>query len=122
MFDSGRFNLLENEGELFPNINVRFYDGHTPGQVIPFIKVESKTVVYTADLVPTAANIPLLWLASYDLYPVKTLEEKEQFLEEAAANNYILLFEHDYFTECATIFKNEKWGFQVGKTFNWGQR
>ena len=121
LFNTGKFNLVENEGELFPNIEVRFFDGHTPGQMIPFIRVENKTVVYMADLIPTAANIPLLWLAAYDLYPVKALEEKEEFLEEAAKNGFILFFEHDFFTECAIVLKTEK-GFVERAKFSWAER
>jgi len=112
LFDSGKMNLIEREGELFPGIEVRFFDGHTPGQMLPFIQFEGKTVVYTSDLVPTAANIPLLWVAAYDLDPVKVMQEKEKFLEEAAAKNYILFFEHDFYHETATIEKGEK-GFRV---------
>jgi len=121
LFDSKKLNLVEKEGELFPNIEVRFYDGHTPGQMIPFIRVENKTVIYMADLIPTTANIPLLWLASYDLYPVKALEEKEKFLDETAKNLYILFFEHDFYTECATVLKTEK-GFIAKKKFRWCER
>ena len=61
-----------------------------------------------SDLIPTAANIPLLWLAAYDLYPVTALEEKEKFLNEMAEKEYILFFEHDYYTECATVQKSDK--------------
>ena len=121
LFNTGKFNLVENEGKLFPNIEVRFFDGHTPGQMIPFIRVENKTVVYMADLIPTAANIPLLWLAAYDLYPVKALEEKKEFLEEAAKNGFILFFEHDFFTECAIVLKTEK-GFVERAKFSWAER
>jgi len=112
LFDSGKMNLIEREGELFPGIEVRFFDGHTPGQMLPFIQFEGKTVVYTSDLVPTAANIPLLWVAAYDLDPVEVLQEKGKFLEEAAAKNYILFFEHDFYHETATIEKGEK-GFRM---------
>lgn len=108
IFDSGKLNLVENEGELFPNVEVRFFDGHTPGQMIPFIHTKEKTFVYMSDLIPTAANIPLLWLASYDLFPVTALEEKEKFLNEVAEKEYILFFEHDYYTECATVQNSEK--------------
>ena len=118
LMNSGKLNLVENEGELFPNIAVRFFDGHTPGQMIPFIRHEEKTIVYLADLIPTSANIPLLWLAAYDLYPVKALEEKELFLNEAAKDEYILFFEHDFYTECATVSKTEK-GFVSNKKFAW---
>ncbi len=108
MFDSGKLNLVENEGELFPNIEVRFFDGHTPGQMIPFIKSNGQTFIYTSDLIPTTANIPLLWLAAYDLFPVTALEEKEEFLEEVAEKGHILFFEHDFYTECATVQNSEK--------------
>jgi glyoxylase-like metal-dependent hydrolase (beta-lactamase superfamily II) len=117
IFDSGKLNLVEKEGELFPGIEVRFFDGHTPGQMIPFISVENKTLVYMADLIPTAANIPLLWIAAYDLFPVTAMEEKEKFLNEAVRNEYILFFEHDYYTECATVSKTEK-GFSEKERFS----
>ncbi len=61
-----------------------------------------------ADLIPTAANIPIVWLAAYDLFPVTALEEKEIFLKEAAVKEYILFFEHDLYTECAIVEWTEK--------------
>lgn len=111
-FNSGKLNFVESEGELFPGFEVRFFDGHTPGQMIPLIKTTDNTFAYMSDLIPTIANIPLLWIAAYDLDPVKVMEEKQQFLEEAVKNNYILFFEHDYYSECATVEQNEK-GFTL---------
>jgi len=108
MMDSGKLNLVKSEGQVFPGIKVRFFDGHTPGQMLPFIQFEEKTVVYTSDLVPTTANVPLLWVAAYDLNPVEVMQEKEKFLEEVAEKNYILFFEHDFYNETATIEKGEK--------------
>ena len=110
--ESGKLCLIETESEIFPGFSVRFYHGHTPGLAIPFIQAEEKTFVYTSDLVPTTANIPMLWIAAYDLEPVKTMEEKEIFVKEAAAENFILFFEHDFYTECCTVLQTEK-GFQV---------
>ena len=104
----GSMQLVEGDCELFPRISVRIFDGHTPGQMIPFIQYKGKTYVYMADLIPTSANIPIVWLASYDLYPVTALKEKESFLKEAAEKEYILFFEHDYYTECATVEWGEK--------------
>lgn len=121
IYNSGKLNLVENEGLLFPNIEVRFFDGHTPGQMIPFIRYEKETIVFMADLIPTAANISLLWLAAYDLYPVIAMEEKEKFLNEAAKNEYILFFEHDFYTECATVLKTEK-GFVQKDKFSLAER
>jgi glyoxylase-like metal-dependent hydrolase (beta-lactamase superfamily II) len=106
--NSGCLRIIDNEGEFLPGIDFRFYDGHTPGQLIPFIKTLNKTVVYMADLIPTSVNIPLLWIAAYDLFPVKVMEEKETFLETAASQGYVLFFEHDFYNECAVVGKNEK--------------
>jgi glyoxylase-like metal-dependent hydrolase (beta-lactamase superfamily II) len=112
VMETGQLKLVEKEGALFENIDVRFFDGHTPGQMIPFINYRGKTLVYMSDLIPTAANIPIVWLASYDLFPVTAMEEKERFLNDAVKNNFILFFEHDYYTECVTVEKNEK-GFKL---------
>lgn len=109
---SGKLNLADKEGELFDGFNVRFVHGHTPGQMIPLIKYGGATLVYTSDLIPTAAHIPVLWTAAYDLDPVQVMKEKESILNEVVENNYILFFEHDYFTPCATVQKTEK-GFHV---------
>ncbi|RIJ49962.1 MBL fold metallo-hydrolase [Maribellus luteus] len=108
LYNSGQLKMVENEGELFPGFQVRFVDGHTPGQMIPLINAGGKTFAYMSDLIPTAANIPLLWISAYDLDPVKVMSEKQKFLEEAAEKDYILFFEHDYYTECATLTKSEK--------------
>lgn len=105
---SGKLQLVEEEGELFPGIEVKFFDGHTPGQMIPYIHTPTHTFVYTSDLIPTAANIPLLWIASYDLDPVKVMHEKQAFLNEIAQKSYVLFFEHDFYTECATLTKSDK--------------
>lgn len=115
--ESGNLNFVENEGELFPNFEVKFYDGHTPGQMIPFIHAGEKSFIYTSDLIPTTANIPLLWIAAYDLNPVKVMEEKEKFLNEVAENSCVLFFEHDYYTECATVRKTEK-GFVLKEKYD----
>jgi glyoxylase-like metal-dependent hydrolase (beta-lactamase superfamily II) len=104
--EEGRLQLVDEACELFPGIAVRLYDGHTPGQMIPFIDSGDKTYVYMSDLIPTSANIPIVWLASYDLYPVTAMEEKEAFLREVAEKHYILFFEHDLYTQCATV----EWG------------
>ena len=114
----GNMQLVEEDCQLFPAISVRMFDGHTPGQMIPFINSGDKIYVYMSDLIPTAANIPIVWLAAYDLYPVTAMEEKEAFLKEAADKNYILFFEHDYFNSCATVEWEER-DPRVKEKFNW---
>lgn len=101
--EAGLLHLIDTETELFPGFVMRIFNGHTPGQIIPVIDYKEKKIAYVSDLVPTVANIPLKWVAAYDLYPVTTMEEKQQFLLEAAQNNTILFFIHDVQYECATV-------------------
>lgn len=116
MQESGQLKFIEENIELYPGFNVRLYNGHTEGQIIPFISYQGKTVVYMADLIPSSAHINLAWNMSYDIRPLITLKEKEQFLKEAYENDYILFLEHDAYNECCTIEKTKK-GYRAKETF-----
>ena len=74
---SGHLNLLDEECELFPGFSFLICYGHTPGLMIPIIRTGEKTLVYTGDLIPTVAHIPLIWNMSYDIESLRTIEEKE---------------------------------------------
>jgi len=115
--EKGRLQLIDQDCELFPGISVRLFYGHTEGQVIPFINYNGKTVVFMADLLPSAAHIPLPYVMSYDTRPLITLEEKEKFLKEAAVKNFILFFEHDLYNECCTVMETEK-GVRMKEAFS----
>jgi len=79
-----------------PNIDIMFTNGHTRSMMHPLIKIKDKTL-------------------AYDMYPMISLEEKENYLEEAVANNHLLFFEHDATTICCTVEKTEK-GFRKKET------
>ncbi|PLX09202.1 MAG: MBL fold metallo-hydrolase [Marinilabiliales bacterium] len=112
--ESGRLNLIENEGEFIPNIDFKLYNGHTEGQVIPHIKYNGKTVVFMADLMPSTAHIPMPWVMAYDTRPLLTLKDRERFYAEALENDYVLFLEHDLYNEACTIHNTEK-GVKVNK-------
>ncbi|HFB62349.1 MAG TPA: MBL fold metallo-hydrolase, partial [Bacteroidetes bacterium] len=101
--ESGHLKLIEEEGEYIPGIEFKLYSGHTDGQVIPHIHVNGKTVVFMADLMPSAAHIPMPWIMAYDTRPLITLQDRERFYKEALENNYILFFEHDLYHEAAVL-------------------
>jgi len=112
----GKLELIEKETEIYPGIMLRMFFGHTEGQVIPMIRYGNKTVVYMADLLPSAAHIPLPYVMSYDTRPLITLEEKEAFMREAAQKGYILFLEHDILHECCTVQETDK-GVRMKETF-----
>ncbi|MBE3086844.1 MAG: MBL fold metallo-hydrolase [Bacteroidetes bacterium] len=117
IMDSGHLNLVDEEGELFPGFSVRICYGHTPGLMIPVIKYKDKNLVYTGDLIPTVAHIPVIWNMSYDIGSLKTIEEKEKILKEALNGGYILVFQHDEHIECCTLEMTPK-GIRAKEKFD----
>ena len=90
------------------NISVRFVNGHTESMMLPQIKYKDKTIVFMADLLPSAGHIPIPYVMAYDMFPLTTLNEKKSFLKEAVEGDYILFFEHDPVYECCNLRQTEK--------------
>ena len=120
IIQSGRLNFVDEDGDLFRDFYVRIFFGHTPGLMIPVIKYKGKTLVYTGDLIPTVAHIPLIWNMSYDIESLKTIDEKEKLLNEALKNNYILVFQHDESVECCNLKMTEK-GIRAKEKFSFSE-
>lgn len=99
-----------------PNFDIIFVNGHTSQMMLPRLKYKDKTIVYMADLLPSAGHIPLPYVMAYDMFPLTTLKEKKEFLTEAAAENHILFFEHDAHNECCDLQVTEK-GIRPGNFF-----
>jgi hypothetical protein len=89
-------------------MDVFFADGHTESQMIPMIKYKGKTVVFMADLLPSVGHLPLPYVMGYDTRPLLTMDEKLQFLNLAADEEFILFLEHDNINECCTVQHTEK--------------
>ena len=83
-------------------------DGHTDKQMIPMINYKGKTICFMADLLPTVGHLPIPFVMGYDTRPLITLDEKEQFLNLAADNNFYLFLEHDAHNEIITVQHTEK--------------
>ena len=114
---SGQLKFIESNQADFPeNIMIRQVFGHTEAMMLPQIKYKGKTIVFMADLLPSAGHIPLPYVMAYDMFPLTTLNEKKLFLTEAQQNDYVLFFEHDPHIECCTLILTEK-GIRAGPQF-----
>ena len=100
--------------------DILFADGHTEKQMIPHIHYQDKTIVFVADLLPTVGHIPLPYIMGYDTRPLITMDEKAQFLQQAADNNYYLFLEHDANNELCTVKQTEK-GVRLDQTFKFNE-
>ncbi|MFT4033478.1 MAG: MBL fold metallo-hydrolase [Siphonobacter sp.] len=111
--ESGQLQFVDEVTDPFgPAIELLVMDGHTEKMLLPKIKLGDQTVVFTADLVPTSAHIPVNYLMSYDVRPLQSMTEKEQFLQQAATQHWILVSDHDPIHEALTVQLTEK-GFRL---------
>ncbi len=98
-----RFIDVADGEEWIQDIRVRYTTGHTDNMMLPQININGTTLLYCADLIPSAAHISMPWVMAYDMRPLDTLKEKHKILNEAAEENWVLFFEHDPKTECCTL-------------------
>lgn len=99
------------------DFGIFFVDGHTEKQMIPHIQYKGKTIVFCADLLPTAGHIPIPYVMGYDTRPLLTMDEKTKFMHAAADNNYYLFLEHDAHNEIITVQHTEK-GVRLNEIFS----
>ena len=104
---------------IIENLSFRFANGHTRAMMLPQIKYKDRTIIFAADLLPTVGHIPLIYVMSYDMFPLVTLEERKSFFKEAADNNYVLFLQHDAVNECCTLQHTEK-GIRLKDIFKIG--
>jgi len=108
LFEQGLFEFIHEEMELIPGVFLKIVNGHTSGQIILEIDYHNHKLIYVADFIPSSTHVPVAYVAAYDVQPLLALKEKEEFLNKAAAENYILFFEHDSLNECCTVHQTEK--------------
>lgn len=69
--------------------------GHTPGMLVSWIRVQGGTVIFTGDLVPGLPWVNLPITMGYDRSPETLVNEKKQMLDRALAEEALLVFPHD---------------------------
>lgn len=105
---------VDGERELFPGVRVLTMSGHTTALQCPLISDGTTSLLYCADLVPLHTHCQLPWIMGYDLRPLVTLEEKRTVLTQAAAERWILFFEHDPVIAAGRVDRTDK-GFRFGE-------
>ena len=111
-----KLNLIDDNCQLFPNVEVRHHRGHTDGLLIPVITYGSKKIVFAGDLIPVSANLSPIYLSAYDIFPFDAIKEKENILHEVVKENYIVVFQHDLLIEACTVEHTER-GYRIKDTY-----
>lgn len=117
MKESGHLKFVDAEKPSpFQSFDISYASGHTDKMMIPRIRYKDKVICFVADLMPSCGHIPLPYIMAYDTRPLIAMDEKENFLREAADRQYILFMEHDPQFECCTVKHTEK-GVRLDRTF-----
>lgn len=95
VMQAGRLELAEGDIEVVPGVRLLRTPGHTPHHQSVLIGSGGETACYLADVIPTAAHLPLPWIMGYDVEPLVTLESKRELLARARSEQWLLVFEHD---------------------------
>lgn len=119
MQESGQLKFLDEGESMHPDIDVLRVHGHTEAQMLPQIRVNGKTLVFMADLIPSTGHIARPYVMGYDVRPLVTMEEKATFLDKAVEKEYLLFLEHDPVNELCTVTKTEK-GIRLKEVLKFG--
>lgn len=114
--ESGQLKFVEDDLIISPNISVIMANGHTEKMMCPKIDYKGKTLVFAADMIPSAAHIPPHYAMGYDIRPLVRMDENQRFLDEAIANDYTIFFEHDLTNECGKV-KLDNGKYKAGDLF-----
>jgi glyoxylase-like metal-dependent hydrolase (beta-lactamase superfamily II) len=95
LLHAGKLSLLEADRAIAPGVELIRVPGHTANMQCVKLSGGGQSAFAFADLVPTAAHLPLPWIMGYDLYPMTTLENKKRWIPEVFHEGWIALFSHD---------------------------
>lgn len=99
--DNELLNLVDGVGEPVPGIKMSLTGGHTRGHQVVWLSSEGEKAVHLGDLLPNQAYFHPLWITPYDNFPLVSIEQKENLIASAVAENCWFIFYHDpYMLAC----------------------
>jgi glyoxylase-like metal-dependent hydrolase (beta-lactamase superfamily II) len=107
--------MIEQEGEILPEVSVLFAPGHTPGHMVVSFATNGKRLLYTGDTVlhPLHLEHPD-WLPVYDILPEQAAASKRRIFDLAASTQSWVLGTHfPPFPNLGHVVKNSSgWEWQ----------
>ncbi|HEY6290360.1 MAG TPA: MBL fold metallo-hydrolase [Terriglobia bacterium] len=87
--------LLCGDQEVVPGIRVQVMPGHNRNLQVVWVESRGERACFISDLVPTSSHVRYPWIMALDLYPMETLENKQELLPELVRDGVLVVFPHD---------------------------
>jgi glyoxylase-like metal-dependent hydrolase (beta-lactamase superfamily II) len=94
---------FDSETTIIEGIKMIHTGGHSDGHSIVELTQGEEVLFHMADLMPTHAHSPSLWVLAYDDYPMTSIQAKEKWIKEGIARNAWFTFYHDAY------YRSVKW-------------
>jgi glyoxylase-like metal-dependent hydrolase (beta-lactamase superfamily II) len=95
MEESGQWWLLDGDQEIVPGVELIRAPGHNADMMCVKLSGGGQTAMLLADLAPTTAHLPPVWIMGFDLYPLQTLENKKKWIPKLVREGWLAIFAHD---------------------------
>lgn len=108
LLNAGMLELIDGPGEVLEGVHVHPLYGHT--QAMQAIRVTDglHTLFYPADLIPTAAHVPVPYVMGYDNFPLTTIDEKKSLANTMVDEQWVVVFEHDAYIDAAQVVQTDR--------------
>jgi glyoxylase-like metal-dependent hydrolase (beta-lactamase superfamily II) len=87
--------LIDGEDEVATGIRLTNTGGHTPGHQAVLIQDGENKMLCAGDIIPSTHHLRIPYVASVDLFPRETMEQKRKFLQMCLDDGWALAFGHD---------------------------
>ena len=114
-----QWELIQGDTQLLPGITTMVTAGHTRFHQSVKVESEGRVAFFLGDLIPTVSHLPLPYIMGYDLDPLRTLDTKRRVLDQAFAENWLLLFEHDPLIQAGHLRKDVEGRYVLEEVHLW---
>jgi len=103
--EAGLLQLITDDIKICQGIRLCLFDGHTPGQIVPYIESSEGTYIFAGDVIPLCAHVSPTWISAYDTHPLISYSEKIRLLDEAVQKQQKIIYCHDAYTIMSGVKK-----------------
>ncbi|MEI9974561.1 MAG: MBL fold metallo-hydrolase [Ignavibacteriota bacterium] len=113
LVESGQMILVDGDYEVVPGVRMCRAPGHNRDMMVVTAESQGQTFCFFSDLIPTAAHVQPTWVASFDLDPIETIDNKMRWLAAAVSGGWHCAFAHETNLAFARIESDPKMQFRV---------